>query len=74
VEWIEAQLDADSQETMVETRLADNPAPHLSAIETMYATPISGRSMRMRGTYTTLFRHGARSKVKPNGQALCQRL
>lgn len=36
MKWIEAQLDANPQETMVETRLADNPAAQLGATRTMY--------------------------------------
>jgi uncharacterized protein (DUF1800 family) len=43
VKWIEAQLDADLPETMLETRLADIPAGYLGAIETMYRYPDLGK-------------------------------
>ena len=43
VNWLESQLDADLPETMLETRLADIPAAHLGAIETMYRYPDLGK-------------------------------
>ena len=43
VKWVEAQLDADLPETILEARLADIPAAHLRAIETMYRYPDLGK-------------------------------
>jgi uncharacterized protein (DUF1800 family) len=43
VKWVEAQLDADLPEAILETRLADIPAAHLGAIETMYRYPDLGK-------------------------------
>jgi uncharacterized protein (DUF1800 family) len=43
VKWVEAQLDAALPETRLEARLADIPAAHLGAVETMYRYPDLGK-------------------------------